>query len=384
MKEKKILVFSAQDPAQEGQLTRSLIYSYINENVKVFTFIFRSSNSKKNFKSNANYHYPIINFSKFKYRYILYNLLHLPRISYEIVKTILLDQSLRIVILGPASLYAIIIIFLSFLKRKTYLITWDIFPYHNIQEKKFIGNSLSLKISKNLEFILYKLVYRIGYMTPNCKKYFRYIYKIPNKKLNYIPIWRISNFDLVSSSKPSIYKSIVYCGQFSPTRNFLNILNFLNNLNIKVDFYLTNFNKVNPLEIKNLEQKFSNLTINPPLETNSVVPNLERYGIGLIALDDKLRFPSFPSKTMIYLESGLPILFYGPENNETCNLLGKPSYIHTTNLSNQLQINNAKNFISKYTNIRKDKSNRLKLKHKIEKLLIRFEPINITREFLNF
>ena len=104
MKGKKILILTGQDPAHAGQLSRSLIYSYIDDKTKVIPFVFVNSTFKNKKNRKVKYHYPIINFSKFKYRYILYNLLHLPRISYEIVKSILLDQSLRFVLLGPASL----------------------------------------------------------------------------------------------------------------------------------------------------------------------------------------------------------------------------------------------------------------------------------------
>lgn len=203
------------------------------------------------------------------------------------------------------------------LSKKSYLIYWDFFPIHNSQISKKIPKFI-VPALWHLEKYLVNLYNRVGLMSNANKDFFIKYFKYKNTvNLDILPIWteidnsskvKISD-DYVNLKDDNIY--FIYGGQLVDGRGIIPFCECFieaNKINNKVKLLICGEGhlayKVREFEASHPDSvKYLGF-----LNRSTYVDLVSRCDVGVIITDSSVSSPTFPSKSLDYFKSKIPIL----------------------------------------------------------------------------
>ncbi|QNE66149.1 glycosyltransferase family 4 protein [Fusobacterium hwasookii] len=207
-------------------------------------------------------------------------------------------------------------------KIKSFLMLKDIFPQNAVDIGLMKKNSFILKYFKRKEKLLYKVSDYIGCMS---KGNIEYIIKnnseIPKEKLCYFPNTKKDTGNRnIGFEKEKL--QFVYGGNMGLPQGVLNIAPaisyFKNDREIEFIFVGkgTEWNKINEYF---KEQK--NVKVLKSLPREEYEKLLSSCDAGFIFLDSRFTIPNYPSRTLAYLEKGIPIIAATDKNTDIKDLI---------------------------------------------------------------
>ena len=207
-------------------------------------------------------------------------------------------------------------------KIKSFLMLKDIFPQNAVDIGLMKKNSFIFKYFKRKEKLLYKVSDYIGCMS---KGNMEYIIKnnseIPKEKVCYFPNTKKDTGNKkVNFNKEKL--QFVYGGNMGLPQGVLNIAlaisYFKNDEDIEFIFVGkgTEWNKINEYF---KEQK--NVKVLESLPREEYEELLSKCDAGFIFLDSRFTIPNYPSRTLAYLEKGIPIIAATDKNTDIKNLI---------------------------------------------------------------
>lgn len=207
-------------------------------------------------------------------------------------------------------------------KIKSFLMLKDIFPQNAVDIGLMKKNSFIFKYFKRKEKLLYKVSDYIGCMS---KGNMEYIIKnnseIPKEKVCYFPNTKKDTGNKkVNFNKEKL--QFVYGGNMGLPQGVLNIAlaisYFKNDEDIEFIFVGkgTEWNKINEYF---KEQK--NVKVLESLPREEYEKLLSSCDVGFIFLDSRFTIPNYPSRTLAYLEKGIPIIAATDKNTDIKDLI---------------------------------------------------------------
>ncbi|EJU08372.1 glycosyltransferase family 4 protein [Fusobacterium hwasookii] len=207
-------------------------------------------------------------------------------------------------------------------KIKSFLMLKDIFPQNAVDIGLMKKNSFIFKYFKRKEKLLYKVSDYIGCMS---KGNIEYIIKnnseIPKEKLCYFPNTKKDTGNRnIGFEKEKL--QFVYGGNMGLPQGVLNIAPaisyFKNDREIEFIFVGkgTEWNKINEYF---KEQK--NVKVLKSLPREEYEKLLSSCDAGFIFLDSRFTIPNYPSRTLAYLEKGIPIIAATDKNTDIKDLI---------------------------------------------------------------
>ena len=207
-------------------------------------------------------------------------------------------------------------------KIKSFLMLKDIFPQNAIDIGLMKKDSLIFNYFKRKEELLYEVSDYIGCMSKgNIEYIIKNNSKIPKEKLYYFPNTKKDtgsrNIDF-----PKEKLQFVYGGNMGLPQGVLNIAPaisyFKNDREIEFIFIGkgTEWNKINEYF---KEQK--NVQVLESLPREEYEKLLSSCDAGFIFLDSRFTIPNYPSRTLAYLEKGIPIIAATDKNTDIKDLI---------------------------------------------------------------
>jgi len=208
--------------------------------------------------------------------------------------------------------------FKLYFKSKTFLIIWDFFPFY-LKDLSVLKSRLSFNTLKKLEAYLFNSYDRVSCMTEANKIFLIENYNFKNfNKIVDLPIW--SKILPAATADSFIYLDkypirrdsllAVYGGAMTVVQELDNLLNLAESaLSLNIHFLLIGGGSDRDrLEEKSKRMNLKNVTFMNQVSREEYNKILSHADIGLIFLSHKLSVPSFPSKSLDYFRSSLPIL----------------------------------------------------------------------------
>ena len=207
-------------------------------------------------------------------------------------------------------------------KIKSFLMLKDIFPQNAVDIGLMKKSSFIFKYFKRKEKLLYEVSDYIGCMSKgNIEYIIKNNSKIPKEKLYYFPNTKKDtgsrNIDF-----PKEKLQFVYGGNMGLPQGVLNIAPaisyFKNDREIEFIFIGkgTEWNKINEYF---KEQK--NVQVLESLPREEYEKLLSSCDAGFIFLDSRFTIPNYPSRTLAYLEKGIPIIAATDKNTDIKDLI---------------------------------------------------------------
>ena len=203
-------------------------------------------------------------------------------------------------------------------KIKSFLMLKDIFPQNAVDIGLMKKNSFIFKYFKRKEKLLYEVSDYIGCMSKgNIEYIIKNNSKIPKEKLYYFPNTGNGNIDFEKRKL-----QFVYGGNMGLPQGVLNIAPaisyFKNEEGIEFIFVGrgTEWNKINEYF---KEQK--NVKVLKSLPREEYEKLLSSCDAGFIFLDSRFTIPNYPSRTLAYLEKGIPIIAATDKNTDIKGLI---------------------------------------------------------------
>ena len=205
---------------------------------------------------------------------------------------------------------------------KSFLMLKDIFPQNAVDIGLIKKESLIFRYFKRKEKLLYKVSDYIGCMS---KGNMEYIIKnnpeIPKEKIYYFPnTKKDTGNEEINFNKGKL--KFVYGGNMGLPQGVLNIApaisSFKNDEDIEFVFVGkgTEWNKINEYF---KEQK--NVKVLESLPREEYEKLLSSCDAGFIFLDSRFTIPNYPSRTLAYLEKGIPIIAATDKNTDIKDLI---------------------------------------------------------------
>lgn len=253
----------------------------------------------------------------------------------------------QIIIFSPSIFFGLI---MKALKKKfnckIILLLRDVFPDWLMQKNKYLWANPFFLFAKYISFFQFYKSDVIAAQSLNDKIVLKK--RFPKKKIKLIYNWITPKKLFLTSQKKKKNLNFVFVGTMGPAQNWNNIIELIKKLNenkLKFNFYFIGDGK-KKIILKNQLSNFSNVHFINPLPEEKLLKRLKSMDVGIISLDDKIKFNNIPGKFFSYLESGLPILLDANSSQEISQII-KNNKIGLTNKKNENNLFfNAKKFIN--------------------------------------
>ncbi|AMO56409.1 hypothetical protein GZ77_06340 [Endozoicomonas montiporae] len=224
-------------------------------------------------------------------------------------------------------------VFISkYISNYRHVIYWDFFPIHNEQISNKVPKLLS-SILKNTERYLLSTFDRVSCMSPaNLKFYEKYFGKIP-KERDILPIWTshlesVLNYsDAVDDNDDSV--KLVFGGQLVAGRGIDEILNAVKiaiRKNPKIKLLVCGSGELAENVIGFSNQYPDNCRYLGQLDREHYLQVLASSDIGIVATVAHVSCPTFPSKSLDYMASSIPVVASLEASSDFSIILEKNSF----------------------------------------------------------
>lgn len=198
------------------------------------------------------------------------------------------------------------------------LIYWDFFPIHN-QEISGKAPKFSVPTLKYLEERLVSVFDRVGVMSDANLLFFKKYFKDFRNQLSIIPIWTSYLGDENSTKKSSLASSkllneeivFVFGGQLIEGRGVLELCEAFIAANIEnpaIKLIICGSGHLSSQILKYHEKRPNAITLLNHMPREKYLNLLKSSDVGVVATVPGVSIPSFPSKSLDYMASELPIL----------------------------------------------------------------------------
>ena len=207
-------------------------------------------------------------------------------------------------------------------KIKSFLMLKDIFPQNAVDIGLMKKNNFIFKYFKRKEKLLYEVSDYIGCMSKGNMKYIlENNPKILKEKICYFPNTKKDTGNgNINLKKEKL--QFIYGGNMGLPQGVLNIAPaisyFKNNEDIEFIFIGkgTEWNKINEYF-----KKQKNVKVLESLPREEYEKLLSSCDVGFIFLDSRFTIPNYPSRTLAYLEKGIPIIAATDKNTDIKDLI---------------------------------------------------------------
>ena len=219
---------------------------------------------------------------------------------------------------------------LKLISKRNKLIYWDFFPIHNFQIRS--APNFIIPPLKLLESNLVNLFDSIGCMSPACVEFFHlYFTSIAKSKVSVVPIW--SSVDYRSSSLVSDDLvcpdkiNFIFGGQLTHGRDLLELCqSFIHASQFNPKITL-NICGTGPLldQILYLSHNHKSLNYLGQFPRSVYLSLLKSCDVGVISILTKGTAPAYPSKSLDYMASSLPILAFTDSFSDFSSVVNQES-----------------------------------------------------------
>jgi hypothetical protein len=211
------------------------------------------------------------------------------------------------------------------------LILRDMFPqwaYHT----GFIKNIVVYKFLLWFSYGQFFLSDKIFIQAPGDRKYFDCFWKFTKirKKVQVLNNW-LRNDDVIEPvSNPSLseslerYKTIVYAGNIGPTQGIDVLIKLAIVVNTTIDYRFLVFGRgyyFNQLSAAIESNSLKNTIIFDEIPLPEIRSVYRRSQIGVVSLNAQHQSNNIPGKFVAYLRDGLPILSFGNQTSDLCDIV---------------------------------------------------------------
>lgn len=212
-----------------------------------------------------------------------------------------------VILFSPLIIYAP---FLFLNKSVKICLYFDFFPIHQIQLKVITKFKKILYLIER--YLFNKKMYAVGLMSPKniefAKKYFN-----PNKTILFkAPLWSFKKPEAITSKKFNKKSTIkvFFGGQLINGRNIPFMISFIKHIIYKFknyEFHIFGSGKYE-LDFKKLSIKHKKIIFHGKKSHKEYFNKIQEFDIGLAFTNLNTSIPSYPSKSLDMLLSGIPIL----------------------------------------------------------------------------
>ena len=216
---------------------------------------------------------------------------------------------------------------------KTYLMLKDIFPQNAVDIGLFKDKGIIHKFFRKKEKKLYKLSDFIGCMS---KKNIEYLLK-NNKEINEKKVELFPNTINISNLEENIplgYRKkygvkddcilYVFGGNLGKPQGLSFLMNGIKSMeNYNKAYFFIVGDGSEKEEVKNFANKTKNITFIDVLPKEEYESLIKECDVGILSLDYRFTIPNYPSRTLSYMDKGMPILACTDKNTDIKDLIEK-------------------------------------------------------------
>lgn len=192
------------------------------------------------------------------------------------------------------------------------LIIWDLYPesfqWHDIQMHTFVSHIFRIAeraCIRSADFIV----------VPS-EDYLEVVKSITKKRIEIVPIWHDNSELLPFCQRREFHDRAIelgFGGQINEVRGFLQAIITLaksaRHQQLVIHIFTSDENSVLRTEIpKNVSLRWRGF-----LPSNEYKAAISALDAGIVSLNPEFNLPAYPSKTIEYVKSGLPVLYVGPD-----------------------------------------------------------------------
>lgn len=216
---------------------------------------------------------------------------------------------------------------------KTYLMLKDIFPQNAVDIGLFKDKGIIHKFFRKKEKKLYKLSDFIGCMS---KKNIEYLLK-NNKEINEKKVELFPNTINISNLEENIplgYRKkygvkddcilYVFGGNLGKPQGLSFLMKGIKSIeNYNKAYFFIVGDGSEKEEVKNFANKTKNITFIDVLPKEEYESLIKECDVGILSLDYRFTIPNYPSRTLSYMDKGMPILACTDKNTDIKDLIEK-------------------------------------------------------------
>ena len=216
---------------------------------------------------------------------------------------------------------------------KTYLMLKDIFPQNAVDIGLFKDKGIIHKFFRKKEKKLYKLSDFIGCMS---KKNIEYLLK-NNKEINAEKVELFPNTINISNLEENIplgYRKkygvkddcilYVFGGNLGKPQGLSFLMKGIKSIeNYNKAYFFIVGDGSEKEEVKNFANKTKNITFIDVLPKEEYESLIKECDVGILSLDYRFTIPNYPSRTLSYMDKGMPILACTDKNTDIKDLIEK-------------------------------------------------------------
>ena len=216
---------------------------------------------------------------------------------------------------------------------KTYLMLKDIFPQNAVDIGLFKDKGIIHKFFRKKEKKLYKLSDFIGCMS---KKNIEYLLK-NNKEINEKKVELFPNTINISNLEENIplgYRKkygvkddcilYVFGGNLGKPQGLSFLMNGIKSMeNYNKAYFFIVGDGSEKEDVKNFANKTKNITFIDVLPKEEYESLIKECDVGILSLDYRFTIPNYPSRTLSYMDKGMPILACTDKNTDIKDLIEK-------------------------------------------------------------
>ncbi|TVT58332.1 MAG: glycosyltransferase family 4 protein [Azoarcus sp. PHD] len=205
------------------------------------------------------------------------------------------------------------------LHTKSFLIQWDFFPFHH-RQIGLISSPIAFHAARTAETLLLRRFDTIGCMSPANVDYLHAHYNLwPIQRVCVLPIWakgtRLTEIDpdaiRLKYELPRTRPIVVFGGQLAPGRgleDLLKMAELAEGADSPLCFLIMGSGPLETLVKAYIGSGHHNLRWIPRVPRSEYLEVIRACDIALVCTVRDVDVPTFPSKTLDYLRSGLPIV----------------------------------------------------------------------------
>lgn len=269
----------------------------------------------------------------YKWRFLKYFLIW-PRLIIKLAVIWLTNQEFeRVIVFGPLLPFWPISLMIGFFNAKKICIITDIFPIHH-NEIGAIPQGLT-KSLKILESLLLRKYQVITGMSPANVEAIKSYYLLRGQDVRELRLWGTKYPEAVIIRDNRLSQiSLVFGGQITFGRDIEELLWLMRELkqrqnSLQVDIYSSGkyFDRVRA----RYANRWDWITFRERISRESYLLNLPRYDIGLITTMGRVSVPTFPSKIIDYLCSGLKVICLIEKASDIEKVIADPEHLIVNN-----------------------------------------------------
>lgn len=241
--------------------------------------------------------------------------------AYRTLRKLLRNEKFDLLIgFSPAVTMAVPILMLTRqLHTKSFLIQWDFFPFHH-RQIGLISSPIAFHAARAAETLLIRRFDTIGCMSPANVDYLHAHYNLlPVQRVCVLPIWaketRLNEIDSdavrLKYELPRTRPIVIFGGQLAPGRGLEDLLKMAEvaeGANSPLSFLIMGSGPLEVLVKAYIGRGHHNLRWVPRVPRSEYLEVIGACDVALVCTVRDVDVPTFPSKTLDYLRSGLPIV----------------------------------------------------------------------------